>query len=71
MRRAGEHVRLAAVVAGGDDDDDAGPPRPLECEGERIGVVRQGRAAGIGEVEHLDVELVGVIDGPVDAGDHL
>ncbi|CAB4827658.1 unannotated protein [freshwater metagenome] len=69
--RAGEAARVVAVVAGGDNHHDAGLPRPLERVGQRIGGVRQRRATAVGEVEHPDLQIGGVLDDPVDASDDL
>ena len=62
---------LAAIIAGGHHDHDAGQPGTLDGVGERIRRGGQRRAAAVRQVEHLDVQLGGVVGDPVDAGDHL
>ena len=68
-RRQAQPRHLGTVVARRRDDHDARRPRPLDrCRQRARAVV--GAVVGVErEVDHPDVELVGVRDHPVDAGD--
>ena len=77
----GHHIRVvgrgeempgtAAVVAHSSHHHDAGLPRPLYCSIERIDRVGKGRVGAVRKVDDTDVQCRGVLDHPVDTGNHL
>ena len=68
-RRRSETSRLGTAVAGRRDDDDPCVPGPLDGSRDRIAEIGRIRLAVEGQVDDSNVELVGVGDHPIDAGD--
>jgi hypothetical protein len=66
-------VALEAAVAARRDDDDAVLPRLLGRVGEWIHRVQLRAVGPVGEVQDPDVQtgVLGVLDDPIDGGDHL
>ena len=66
--RGVEAIGVGSVVASGSDDHNACIPRSFDSGGQRIGVIRPIGVAVERQVEHPNVQFVGVIDYPIDAG---
>ena len=66
--RRTDTVGVGSVVARGSDDHNPCIPRSFDSGGQRIGVIRPIGVAVERQVEHPNVQFVGVIDYPIDAG---
>src|SRR6266508_4087606 len=64
-RRRAPQGALAPVVSGGDDNDDASISRPRRGLLERINAPARELIGRVSEVEHTDVQLHAMSDGPV------
>ena len=64
-------VRVKAVVAGRDDHHDAVGDGAANGACQRVGTVGFGGVRTQAQVHHLDVQPAGVVDDPIDAGQHV